>query len=448
MTLAIKNLLHDRARALLRLETEPGLGCTDPAAIGLCAAAAASLLPSKEIDGIEVTLDPKLYKNAAGVVIPATSGQSGIALAAALGALAGDPGLKLQVFARVGPTGLAQAQRLLDEGKVSTAIRRDQIGLFVKTVLIAREHTAEAVITGQHDHIAALSLDGQSQAGHPLLSRATDQDKRLVELEDWLVSLSLGEMLALLDELDADDLSYIQQGIEINQKLADYGLAHGPGLGVGQTQQRLVQQGLISQDQAVWAGILTAAAVDSRMAGVMLPAMTLAGSGNQGLAACLPVVAAAEFVVPYDPQQLLKAVTLSYLVTCYIKAQVGRLSALCGSSVAGGAGAAAGIAYLRGGAVDNIGGAITNHLVTMATVICDGAKTSCALKVGEAGSAAVKNALLALQGTVVKPYDGFIGQHPEDTVRHLGKLCHEGLSPMDAALLDIMLARSCKSGCS
>ena len=40
MDISLKDILHDRVRALLHLETEAGLGCTDPAAIGLAAAAA------------------------------------------------------------------------------------------------------------------------------------------------------------------------------------------------------------------------------------------------------------------------------------------------------------------------------------------------------------------------------------------------------------------------
>jgi L-cysteine desulfidase len=71
-------------------------------------------------------------------------------------------------------------------------------------------------------------------------------------------------------------------------------------------------------------------------------------------------------------------------------------------------------------------------------LVCDGAKTSCALKVGEAVSTAVKSALLSLQGAVVRPTDGFIGVSPEETIRHLAALSRQGLAPMDHVILDIM----------
>jgi len=160
----------------------------------------------------------------------------------------------------------------------------------------------------------------------------------------------------------------------------------------------------------------------------MLPAMTLAGSGNHGIAAGIPIVATAGYTELHQGRGLMHAVTLSYLVTCSIKALTGRLSAMCGCAVASGAGVAAGVAYLLGGTVEEIGGALVNHLESTAMLICDGAKTGCALKVGEAVASAVKSALLSLQGAVVRPTDGFIGRTVEDTLRHLGTLSNQGLA--------------------
>jgi len=48
---------------------------------------------------------------------------------------------------------------------------------------------------------------------------------------------------------------------------------------------------------------------------------------------------------------------------------------------------------------------------------------------------------MALQGTVVKPVDGIIGQSPEETMGNLGKLVRSGLGGMDPAILNIMLTK-------
>ena len=75
---------------------------------------------------------------------------------------------------------------------------------------------------------------------------------------------------------------------------------------------------------------------------------------------------------------MLEAVCISHLITGYVKAFTGRLSALCGCSVAAGAGAAAGITWLLGGNTAPRGRGHQEHRQDLAGVICDGAKLGCA----------------------------------------------------------------------
>ena len=77
----------------------------------------------------------------------------------------------------------------------------------------------------------------------------------------------------------------------------------------------------------------TSAACDARMAGAMIPVMSNSGSGNQGIAATLPVVVYAEETHASE-EQMIRALTLSHLTVIYIKQSLGRLSALCGCVVA------------------------------------------------------------------------------------------------------------------
>ena len=443
MGYSIKDILHNNAKRLLHIETEPGLGCTEPAAVGLCAAAAAAMLESKDFSSITVETDPNIYKNAMGVIIPNSGSACGIPLASAMGAAAGDPSLMLQVFATVATEGLAKANALLAAKVVTARIAEGVKGLYVKTTISAGGHTAEVLITGSHDNIVSRVLDGEPvpAASDGCGASGSANGNGQADLMQWLLGMSLDELVDLLDDLDSDDLGYIRKGLELNTALVEHGLSHGPGIGVGRTQLALLRQGLLKKDAVVWAGMRAAAGIDSRMGGVALPAMTLAGSGNQGIAAGMPVAAVAQFAVLEDESLMLKAVTLSYLVTCLIKSATGRLSALCGSGIAGGAGVAAGTAYLLGGTVDTIGGAIKNHLENYTAVICDGAKTSCALKVGEMVASGVKSAMLALHGCVVRPIDGIIDQSAEQTIRNLGTIAQNGMTTMDPTILGIMLAK-------
>ena len=181
----------------------------------------------------------------------------------------------------------------------------------------------------------------------------------------------------MIDELDAEDLAFLEEGIQTNLRLAEHGLKFGSGLGVGKTLERLVRQKLINSDMIVAAKILTSAASDARMAGVSLPAMSSAGSGNHGLTATLPIWAVKDFL-QCKPQTVLEAVGLSHLVTAYVKAHTGRLSARCGCSIA--AGATGRVTYLLGGGLHHMASAIMNLTEDLAGIICDGAKAGCSLK--------------------------------------------------------------------
>lgn len=426
---------------VLRMEVAPALGCTEPSAIALAAAAAASLLGTAEPERIEVWADPNVYKNGLAVSIPGTSGASGLDLAAAVGVFGGDPTRRLEVLDTVDAVAVARSKRFLRERPVRVSVVDGSRGLSVRVRVCGEGHVAQCTIEKVHDNIVDLSLDGVAQADHPLLSRTTDDRQSLEELEQWLVTHSLQDLLDFLDDLDEEDLEFIDRGIAYNLRLAEYGRKHGPGLGIGLGLERLVRERLLRRDMILDARILTSAAADARMAGVKLPAMSSGGSGNHGLTAILPIWAVKDYVDHGNGRHVLEAVALSHLVTAYIKALTGRLSAVCGCSVAAGAGATAGVTYLLGGNHQHIAGAITNLVGDLAGVICDGAKASCALKLATAAGTAVQAALFAVHGINVQATDGIVGASPEGTMRNVGTLSSEGMIETDRTILRIMLAK-------
>ena len=120
---------------LLNIELAPALGCTELAAIALGAAAAASPLPDKEVNSIEVWADSGIYENGFSAVIPETDGLCGINMALVLGALGGDPALKLEVLNPINDKTVTQAQNFLQESKVKVNLLPDQKGLYIKTLV-------------------------------------------------------------------------------------------------------------------------------------------------------------------------------------------------------------------------------------------------------------------------------------------------------------------------
>lgn len=424
---------------ILRIEVAPALGCTEPTAVALCAAAAKSLQVKDDVESVELTVDPNVYKNGMGVAIPGADGACGIDLAAAMGVFCGNPELKLEVLRNVDEKCLKNAKKFVRENRVKVEVTRLKKGIYIKCTLKGKDFTAEAIIETVHDNLTFLSLDGEQITSHPLLSSFKQEKNELAKLEEWLKVKKLDELIALLDGLDEDDYAFIEEGIQHNLRLANYGLTYGNGLGVGKTLERLALEGLLTRDMFLSARILTSAAADARMAGVRLPAMSSAGSGNHGLTAILPIWGVKEYAKLEDKRQIYRAIALSHEVTAYIKAYTGRLSAICGCSVAAGAGAAAGITYLLGGSINHISGAIKILIGDLAGVICDGAKSSCALKLATAAGTAVQSALFSLHGVTFSAKDGVIASTAEQTMKNIGVLSSEGMIETDRTILQIMI---------
>ncbi|WP_272700239.1 L-cysteine desulfidase family protein [Desulfovibrio sp. Fe33] len=426
---------------VLSIQVAPALGCTEPVAIALGAAAAVSLLPSRDYDALEVAVDPNVYKNGLAVSIPGANGLSGLDTAAALGASGGDPALRLEVLQTVTDEHVKSAKQALAEGRIDVTLIREHQGLLIRTKARAGENVAESVIEGLHDNIVSLTLNGHPVDSPLIRTRADGEPSPVAAMEAWLKTLTLNELMALTEQLDEDDYAFLQKGVDVNMRLAERGLKYGLGLGVGKTLERLCRQGLIKKDMMLAARILASAAADARMSGASLPAMSSAGSGNHGLTAILPIWAVKDYVEGVETKAVLEAVALSHIVTAFVKAHTGRLSAICGCSVAAGAGATAGITYLLGGDAHHIAGAIKNLLEDLAGIICDGAKTGCALKLATAAGTAVQAALFSLQGVNVHHTDGIIGLSSEDTMRNVGTLAVDGMIQTDQTILQIMLEK-------
>ncbi len=424
---------------ILKIEVAPALGCTEPAAVALCSASAMALLPEKKIDRIELWVDSNVYKNGLAVAIPGTRGEFGIDMAVALGAVCGDAKQKMEVFNPVDQQAIAAAKQLIRDGKIHINVVRDSQGIYIRCCIRSGGDSAEALIEHLHNNITSLKLNGRELIQAEADSGDLEKKTELQQLESWLKERSLEELVALCETMDAQDMKFIEHGLQTNLKLANYGLAHGSGLGIGRTLERLATEGLLARDMELQARILTSAASDARMSGVKLVAMSSGGSGNHGLTAILPIWAIKDYLKIRSDEQILKAIALSHVVTAYIKAFTGRLSAICGCSVAAGAGATAGMTWLMGGTVQHISSAIKNLIGDLAGVICDGAKNSCALKLATAAGTAVQSALFALHGVNVKESDGIIGATPEQTMQNVGRLSVDGMITADQTILQIMI---------
>ena len=102
----LEQATRERIIALINKEVVPAIGCTEPMAVALCTAKAATVL-GKKPENINVFLSPNMLKNAMGVGIPGT-GMIGLPIAIALGALVGKPEYELEVLKDLTPDTLEE----------------------------------------------------------------------------------------------------------------------------------------------------------------------------------------------------------------------------------------------------------------------------------------------------------------------------------------------------
>lgn len=413
---------------ILKKELVIALGCTEPIAIALAAATARKYVRGEKVTDLKVFASSNVIKNAMAVNIPGT-GSCGINLAAALGSLAKDADKNLEVLTGLNQEDIEKAKVMIKEGKVSIDIAQNPKKLYIEVIAQTENSSAKVIIEDRHDNIALIEVDGQVLKN--------DCNEEVCEKDDELDFLNIDSIWQFAQAVDLNELDIIKDSIELNRKIGIEGLKNSYGLQVGKTIIEGIKKGLIADDLTNYAMALTSAGSDARMAGCSLKVMSNSGSGNQGITATLPVVAASEKLNLHE-EKLLRAVTLSHLITIYIKSKFGRLSALCGATIAA-TGASCGIVYLLDGNLNSIKAAIQNMLGNVTGIMCDGAKAGCALKVSTCTNAAIHSAFLAMKGISIEATDGIIETDAEDTINNLCRLGNQGTIEADKIILEIML---------
>jgi L-cysteine desulfidase len=420
-----------KIEAILEKELVIALGCTEPVAIALAAATAKSYAKG-QIEKISLRASGNIIKNAKSVGIPGMT-SSGLDFAAAIGAAAGNPTKQLEVLDGLTFEDEQSALKLIEEGKVSSGQADTPKRLYIEVILTTNQHTSKVVISDNHSNITLIEVDSKVvfQGGCENIGIQSDEEE--------LVSLTIDEIVEWVQQAEINSLSLVKKSIELNRIIGQEGLSGEYGLKVGKTIRENVKKGILSDDIATAAMSLAAAGSDARMAGSTLPVMANTGSGNQGIAVTLPVVAVAE-KLQVSEEKMIRAVALSHLITIHIKSKFGRLSALCGVTAAG-MGASGAIVYLLEGHLNQIKAAIQNTIGNVSGMICDGAKAGCAMKVSTCSNVAVQSALLALNDQEIKSTDGFIHDDVEKSIESFCKLGNEGTRHTDELILKLMMEK-------
>ena len=412
---------------LINCEVVPAIGCTEPIAVALCTARAAETLGA-EPERITVRLSANILKNAMGVGIPGT-GMIGLPIAVALGALIGRSEYRLEVLRDVTPEAVERGREMIDRRCISIGLKEGVCEkLYIEAEVEADGHRAVAVIAGGHTDFVFVSRDGEV-----LFDKRTPAE---CDDEAGEVPLTLARVWDFAMTSPVDELRFILETRRLNMAAAERSFAGEYGHCVGRTL-RCDRERKVMGD-SIFTRILsyTSAACDARMAGAMIPVMSNSGSGNQGIAATLPVAVYADEMQATE-EQTIRALALSHLTVIYIKQSLGRLSALCGCVVAA-TGSSCGITYLMGGGYDQAAAAVKNMIANLTGMICDGAKPSCAMKLTSGVSTAVLSAMMAIDGRCVSPVEGIIEEDVDRCIRNLTTIGREGMDETDRLVLRIM----------
>ena len=411
---------------ILKEELIPAMGCTEPIALAYAAARAREVLGALP-ESVQLQMSGSIIKNVKSVIVPNTGHLKGMEAAVAAGIIAGSADRELEVISEVSEDKKAAIRDYLQTVPIS--IQHIEQGHVFDIIVTERsgDSYAKVRIADFHTNICLIEKNGRVLYEKPLLNEEARRDSRadrsLLNMKD------IWDFAETADLQDVADL--LERQIRYNNAIAEEGLLGDYGANIGR-----VLLSTYGNDVSIRAKAKAAAGSDARMNGCELPVIINSGSGNQGIAATVPVAVYARQTGASE-ERTRRALVLSHLTAIYIKQSLGRLSALCGCVVAA-TGSSCGIAYLMGGGYREVACAVQNMIANLTGMICDGAKPSCALKVSSGVSTAVMSALLAVEGKCVTSAEGIIDDDVDRSIRNLTAIGREGMAATDRLVLDIM----------
>lgn len=422
--------IRKQLKEILQQEVVPATGCTEPGAVALCVAKARENLGC-EPESIRLRLSKNVYKNAMGVGIPGT-GMIGLPIAVAMAVTHGDSSRGLEVLTLPEAQVEEAKQWLANNGeKIEIGVKETSDKLYIECVMSDGNTSAIAVIAKRHTNFIFLKKDDEVLLDHKQgLFQEQDNDDDPKSSNKQRLEMTARMVYNYATTAPLEELEWLLDAVKYNTVASECGL-EGMGLHTGEI---LMEQARGDMVHTVVAR--TVAASDARMDGCTKPVYSNSGSGNQGITCTLP---------PYyygkskgcNDEQILRALTMSHLMSIYIKRGIGRLSALCGI-VNATMGVSAALTYLEGGQYEQVCYAMKNMINTIAGMVCDGAKPSCALKMSVGLYSAFVCAELAVHDRVVDRTDGLSESDIDCSIHNLGRLGKEGMNQTDDMILDIM----------
>ncbi|WZL72314.1 L-serine ammonia-lyase, iron-sulfur-dependent, subunit alpha [Clostridiaceae bacterium 35-E11] len=426
--------MYEELALILKSEVKPALGCTGPTSVSYAVSLARDAIGGTA-KHVKVFVDRDTYKNSIAVGIPGTT-QRGVVVAAALGAMYGDSNLGLEVLKNVPPESEKNALKFAEES-VELAINWEiqGVGLYIEAFVQTEKGEGHAIVSKTHTNVILI------EANEKIIYRNENETLETVTSEEKapIRNYKIKDFYDFAKNVSIESIGFLRETVKMNKKLVELGYEVNDGKGFGRTLKNFVG------DKAyIKAKAYTAAASDARMAGKNFPAMSCASSGNVGITASLPLVAVAEEYEKSE-EMLLRAISLSFLLTIYIKNHIGRLSAMCACAIAASIGVGAGTTFILDEQYETIEKTIRNIVGSIGGILCDGAKLGCALKLSSAVGVAIESAYLSIEGISIPQRDGIVDDTADETLALLGRLARKGMLETDIVMCKEIIEREKRS---
>lgn len=413
---------------ILKEELVPAMGCTEPIAVAYAGALARKTLGALP-DTVELIVSGNIIKNVKSVIVPHTGGRKGLQTAVAVGICCGNAEKELEVLSDITEEQLTAMDTFLTAADITVRESESNCPFDIQVKVFAGTENAYIRIIGNHTNVVCMRRNDEILLEKPYSDEViqTAENRKMLNVRD---------IVSFAETVNLDDVrEVLKRQIDYNTAIAEAGMRRHYGAGIGKILIRSYGNSVQNRAKAY-----AAAGSDARMNGCELPVVINSGSGNQGVAASIPVIIyAKECNVSED--MLYRALVISNLVTIHLKTGIGSLSAYCGATSAG-AGAGAGICYLYGGHYDEIAHTIVNALAINSGMLCDGAKASCAAKIASAVEAGLLGMQMYMHDSQFYSGDGLVANDVEKTIQTVSTIAREGMRETDNKIIHFMIGNT------
>lgn len=421
---------YEKTLQLLKKEMVIAMGCTEPAAAALAGSKTRELLGALP-EHVVAYASRDMVKNTMAVGIP-NCDDRGLLTAVCLG-VCSENGIKdLSILSDVNDQQRMNAAGLISRSRLELVDGVPPV--YVRVEAFAGGRSASCTISLEHDHFSEMIVDGQVLLHEEVREESTNAD----ELAQYATTLNLAGILEFAAQVKNEDVAFVLEAAKTNMNLAQYSLANDYGLKIAATVLSDIPEVPTTLSEAMTrACAFAAAGSDARMSGCPRAVVINSGSGNQGITCTVPLLILSQYLGSSE-EKLLQALCISELVGLMITAKKSRLSALCGAFTAA-MGTGCGMVHLMGGGIEQMNLVVRTMVANLAGIVCDGAKTSCALKIYSSLQATCLAVRMAFNGEAPGRESGIIGADAMESIENLMCMCHDGMVATDRSILSIML---------